>query len=409
MVGERTTEGWRLRLVPQGAGRFATAAFLAFWLCGWAAGEAFALWFLVKGAIALLTGTPVDHGRPMPLGVLLFMALFLIVWLTLWTIGGIAAIATMFGLVWGEDRIEVASGQLTATWIRGPFRGRRPFQRDALRRIALTGRDDHMVLVTDKDRVDLSALGTRAQRLEALAELRAELGITETPSAAATLPRGWEEIITPEGERAVVLDVATRHAQARVASIVTLAFAAATLAAARDLVHDPAMLGLAIVLLTLTTALAIGTLWLARGRWEWRIGNGLLTLRKRYGGNVRDAFEARRLMLDFSTDSDSDRWYEVLALRDPESPPAPTRIPLRPARPKNSRLVARAMNDADGMRDLAAWLANEAGVPLDDLTTPEAQAAQLAQVQALLDQSKFGRWLNLKVVKPLSDRQQGRG
>jgi len=409
MVGEQTTDGWRLRLKPRGPGRFVTAAFMAFWLCGWAAGEVFALWFLVRGVIALLTGTPLDHGRPMAVGAALLAGIFLLVWLTIWTIGGVAAFWSLLSLIWAEDRLEVSSGQLTATWGRGPFRLRRTFQRDAIRRIALAGSDHHITLVTDRQRIDLSSLGTRAERVTAIAELRGELGIKEGAPAAATLPKGYEEIITPEGERALVLDVRTRRIQARVAGVAAFVLAAVALAVGRDSLHNLELLGPAIALLVVSIGLAIGTVWLARGRWEWRIGNGQLTLRKRYGGDVRDVFEARRLMIDFSSDSDGDRWYEVIALADAGPPLPPTRIRLRPGRPKNSRLIARAMNDSDGMRDLATWLAHEAGIPLDDLTTPEARDAQLAQLQALLDQTKFGRWLGAKVVKPLSERKRGQG
>ena len=52
----------------------------------------------------------------------------------------------------------------------------------------------------------------------------------------------------------------------------------------------------------------------ARGRTEWRVASERLTLRRRYGSNVKDVLEARRLLLDSSTDSDGDIWYELFAL-----------------------------------------------------------------------------------------------
>ena len=55
-------EGLEFRLRPGGPGRWFKAAFLGVWLCGWAAGEAFALWALVIGARALLTGEPPKPG-----------------------------------------------------------------------------------------------------------------------------------------------------------------------------------------------------------------------------------------------------------------------------------------------------------------------------------------------------------
>jgi hypothetical protein len=66
MIGERTSEGWQARMRPQGIGRFFPAAFLSFWLCGWAAGESFALWMLFQGVRALLTGEPIGHEARCP-------------------------------------------------------------------------------------------------------------------------------------------------------------------------------------------------------------------------------------------------------------------------------------------------------------------------------------------------------
>src|SRR5262245_1771644 len=86
--GTRTGDGLEFLLRPRGAGRYPGAAFLIVWLCGWALGEAFVLWILVKGAIALVTGAPPDPGRdPLVLGPALAVAAFLFVWLFFWTIG----------------------------------------------------------------------------------------------------------------------------------------------------------------------------------------------------------------------------------------------------------------------------------------------------------------------------------
>src|SRR5262245_49420144 len=141
MVGERTTEGWEIRLAPKGFGRFVPAAFLGVWLCFWAIGESFVFWFLFKGARALLTGTPPDPGRaPIEPGPALLMGAFLLVWLTLWTVGGLAAIGEFLRLLWSEDRLIAHAAGLTIVRSRGPFRWRREVARERIRDVRLLHR-----------------------------------------------------------------------------------------------------------------------------------------------------------------------------------------------------------------------------------------------------------------------------
>src|SRR5688572_29573937 len=121
MIGEQTLDGWELRLLPRGPGRFVGAVFLIVWLSGWAVGEAFALWILVKGVIALVTGQPPDPGRDtLEVGVAGMAGAFLLLWLFLWTLGGIAAIGELLRSLWGEDRLLVSGGRLSLTRVRGP-------------------------------------------------------------------------------------------------------------------------------------------------------------------------------------------------------------------------------------------------------------------------------------------------
>ena len=265
MVGERTLEGWEARLRTRDPGRYVGAAFLTFWLCGWAVGEGLVLWLLIRGAIALLTGTPPGPGRaPLALGPALMVGVFLLVWLTLWTFGGIAAIGEWLRLLWGEDRLLVSSGRLTVTWTSGPLRRRRTFERDAIRRIALVPPRDHLELEYGRERVELTRLGTRAERAEVLAALRSELALADV-AITGGLPDRWEAIVTSDGERVVVPMMSTRRSQARTAAVVALGAAAVTFVLARDaVIRDPAMWAPAIMALAVTLALAAGTTWLAR-------------------------------------------------------------------------------------------------------------------------------------------------
>src|SRR5262249_37022271 len=109
MMLERTASGLEMELRATGIGRFLLAGFLSFWLTGWAAGEAFALWMLVGGARSLLPPGPPSGGHPQPLSVGRAVAagVFLLFWLTLWTFGGIAAGRELLRLLFGRDRFRV--------------------------------------------------------------------------------------------------------------------------------------------------------------------------------------------------------------------------------------------------------------------------------------------------------------
>ena len=411
MGAERTIDGWQLRLRPHGMGRYVSGAFLACWLCGWAVGETLVLGLLVKGGWALLTGTPPDPGRELlQWGPAVMVGLFLLVWLTLWTFGGFAAGSELLRLLWGEDRITVASGRLTVTWLRGPFRSSRAFDRDAIRRIAVVGTAGRLSLGAGRERVVLSGLGTRAERDEAVAALRIELGLSpEAAAATAAIPQGWEEVITPEGERVLVTDTATRRTQARVASVVTLLFAAVTLVLGRESVHHRELLVPAFLVCAFTIALTTGTVWLARGRWEWKLGGQRLTLRRRYGSRVRDVFEARRLVLDRTLDSDGDPWIELLAQGDAQAVLEPATSPKRLRPSANRRRIVRVMDDDGSVRELGAWLARGTGLALEDRTTPQARAIELIELRAALASSgRFGQWL-AKAIDRLAERKRSAG
>jgi hypothetical protein len=401
MIGERTHEGWQLRLRPPGFERAFGSAFMLVWLCGWALGEFFALWLLVRGAIALVTGAPPDPGRePLAPGPAIAAGVFLLAWLAIWTLGGIAAISELLRMMWGEDRLTIQGGRLIVEHIRGPFRSTREFTRDGIRRIVLLPRLDRLALETERESVELSTLGTRNQRVQAADEMIAELRLAPVdPAASAALPVGWEAVISHEGERVLVPNLETRARQARAASVVTLLAAAVALLVGREAVRDPSLWILTGLAVAASIALTAGTLWLARGRMEWRVGNGRLTLRRRYGEDASDVFEAGRLVLDVTSDSDGDEWFELAAVREPEGASPPAGTPMPRVSGKHRRSIARVMNDAAVPRQLGAWLAQSAGIPIEDRSTPEARAAEISELRKQLERSgRFGRlagrWLD---------------
>jgi len=384
--GTRTNEGLEFLLRPRGAGRYSSVVFLTVWLCGWAVGEAFALWTLVRGAIALMTGAPPGPGRdPLVLGPALAVATFLLVWLFFWTIGGYAAARHLLQLLWSSDRIVAGAATLRVLRQLGPFRSIDEFPRETLRRIYLTDGDHALTAETGKGPVAISSLGTPTERDAVARALRDELRVPEEPEAEGTapsLPEGWEEIVTPEGERALVKSLATRRRQATVALVVAAAVGSIALILVRQASRDPKVIGLAAMACVAAVGLGWGADRLRRGRVEWRIGTGTLTRRRRYGASVRDRFEGTRLELTRHSDSDSDYWYTLAAV----AADAPDDIPSTAWRTGRKNITS-VLRDPAIPRRLGLWLADRARLPFADKATKQALAVDTERALAELRES----------------------
>lgn len=361
-------------LRPRGAGRFVSAAFLAFWLCGWAAGEAFALW--VVGATAI----------PLP------AAVFLLFWLGLWTLGGYAAIKGLLRLVWSSDRIAAGPSGLNVVHRLGPFRSTVEIPRDTLRRIYVARGDKTLRAETDAGPIVLSSLGAPSEREQVAVELREALRVPEdcAASGAASLPAGWEEIVTPEGETALVSHLAVRRKLARVAlglTVLVTILALTVLVRARS---DAKLIGLAAMACTAAAGLAWGTARLQRCRTEWRIGSGMLIKRQRSGPRLSDRFVGSRLELTRTSDSDGDDWFALEALASESS--------------KRST-IERALRDPEVPQRLGTWLAQRTRIPFEDRSARDVHAPDRERALAQLRESgALGRtlagWIERRAAKP---------
>jgi len=411
MVGERTSEGWQARMRPRGIFRFFPAAFLAFWLCGWAVGEVMATWFLVAGAKSLLTGQPMGHTPMPPVPVMLAMGAFVIFWLTLWTYGGITALAELLRRVWSEDRIVAGSGGITLHTSRGPFRKTVQIPRDEIRAIVPSARGAALAVETQRATIVLTRNGSTAEREEIATTLRSELGLKDQPASASTtwtpgmaaveasgLPPGWEDTISPEGERILIRNPRTRAAAARVVGLFALGMAALDVFVVRKaLTEGIALLAPAVVVTIFALGLACATFWLAVARGEWKIGSGRVILRQRFRGAARDVFEADRLELTYSSDSDGDERFALMALMGAG---ATINGSAFWTDPKCRRLVESSLKDATGPRRLGAWLAQAAGIPFDDRTGAAARQLDLEVLTKHLEASgPLGRFAAKLVIK----------
>jgi hypothetical protein len=423
-------------LKAYGPMRFFAAGFLLFWLCGWLAGECFALWFLGNGLVAIISGTPFLSGKsPVQVGPAIAVGAFLLLWLALWTVGGIAAISEFLRLVAGEDRLSAEGGSLTVMHRRGPFVRRREFPRDTLQRLYLTATRCALAVDSSGATIELSRLGSLEERSSAAKTLRSELGLSDvdsSPNLGSALPKGWEEIITPEGERAVVPSQATRRVQARVAAVFALLLGALAVTVVQKSFLNPGLIVAVIQLVLGAVGLGCAAAWLGRGRMEWRIGSGRVTLRRRFGSKVKDVFEAKRFELAIDKDSDGDTRFSLIAVSDPAPgapgtaahPPstAPATITLSTSSGtasaslatwtsvlKNRRRITSVGNNPSTPRQLGAYLARAAGIPFEDRTTPEARQAELQLIKEQLEKAgPVGRFAMQFLIKAQErTRKQG--
>jgi hypothetical protein len=232
--------------------------------------------------------------------------------------------------------------------------------------------------------------------------------VDATPGPEA-LPPEWKEVGTPEGATVVTRDPAVRRKQARVLWILAILGAAVGFTVLFTGRKDPGALAFGLLTAAVDALFVFGAVRLALGRKEWRVERGRLTLQTRFGDRVRERLEARALELSMRTDSDSDEWFTLRALAEPSLGSGATRDlaelspKLGPAlglreKPREGKTILSTMNDASGPRALGRWLAARTGLPIEDRSTPEAQAADLAELRRRLAESgKLGalasRWI----------------
>ena len=354
-------------LNPRGSGRYFGAAFLGFWLCFWLAGEGFALWILGNLVVALMSGGP-GFFRLSQVGAVLIGGMAFL-WFAIWTMGGIAAMTEFFRLVCGEDRMSSEGGGLSLTQSRGPFRSRHYYPRDTIQRFLITARGV-LALETKQGQIELSRLGTREEREAAAKSLESELVIRSQDPASlpAQLPVAWEEIITPEGERAVVPAPGPRRVKARVCGVIALATIAGLLALVQHLTPGSSLIAAAIQLGLAAAFFGSAAVWLGMGRIEYRPGNGVVTKRRRFGSGVKDVFEARGFEVLLTSDgNDNGESYALDALSG-----------------KKRKRIFTVSRDPVPARQLGLYLARAGKVPLLDRTSPEVRAAEIAQMKEQL-------------------------
>ena len=389
---------------PHGYGRFPAALFLSLWLCGWTVGEAFALFVLGQGIWALLTGRPViGSDESVRMAPALGVGAFLLVWLTIWTVGGVMAVQELFRLVWAEDRLALDWDALRRVRRRGPFTSTRALARREIRRVFVQPTNTTLMVQVKSNLMELTDLGTPAERTEAARQLCATMDLPDegTSAGPAALPEDWQEATGARGERLLVPNPQTRRKQAVAVAIITAVVWSGLVLLARESLGEPNLWVVTLLLTVLAAWLARQTSWMFRGRKEWRIGPGILVHQRRFADEVTELCRARALELTESRDSDNDAWYHLNAID--LSPSSLTRVDKAPAKIR----IAHSIHDPTEPRCLGRWLSQQAAIPFHDRVPTEAdeQAEVTRLKEQLAGSGKFGRF----VVRLLDRTKHDRG
>ncbi len=391
MFQESTAHGMEVRLKPKGTGRFAGAAFLGVWLCGWAVGEVVALGALAQMVYTLITGNtgPIEISGG---GVL--AALFLLVWLIGWTFGGILAMRQFFQSVWAEDRLIAAGYGLIIRRQLGPFRSKREIARTELKSIRYVVGTGKLVADTDSGPVELSALGTADEKERAAATLSEYLGLSVEPDTdgPVDLPAGWETVVTSLGDKVLIKDPGRRRRSATAVLVLALLAAGVTTLLIVDSMDNASLIAVAAVAGLVAAALCYGSYALYRKRDEWVFGSGTFQLRKRHGTRVRDVFRAKAIELTVSSDNDGDRWYKLEAVRSTET---------------DRRKIHQVMRDPSEVQQLGRWIEQRTRLDFTDRTLEDKTRTFEDLKRQLENQGRLGRWVAKLIERTQARRARG--
>jgi hypothetical protein len=357
LSSERTSEGWVLSVRPSGIGRYFAAAFLTVWLCGWAVGEVLVVWVLGAGAWALIAGHPLPGKVPPGLWPMLGVGAFLLTWVSFWTLGGIAAINEWLRLVSSEERLTVTGDRILIARRRGPWTFRSAIPRADVTRVRVSIPHRKLTLDTRRKSIEFAALPGPGETAAAVQDLARELNLDpHTAESGDALPEGWEESISPEGDRIVTSHAAfRRRAAAYAAGLAGVAWVVALLTA-WSAMQGTSSVGGAIAAVVFAAGFAGLAFWLHREQTEIVIGSGRLVWRRRSGRALSERFVAERLEFTTRTDSDGDVWFRLCGVSAGGGD-------ARDRRRSRERTVLQTINDPLPPTALGAWLAKHAGVP----------------------------------------------
>jgi hypothetical protein len=386
----RTFQGLEVVLKATGYGRFGGAAFLLVWLAFWVVGEVLVGGLLIWGSWCLLTGQPPGEGRaPLETAPALGVGVFMLFWFAFWTLGGVLAGRELLRLLAGRDRLVLRPDALMVERGFGVFRSGQEIPREQVRRFQRRAHGNILFADTIRGGIELTRYGTAAEFEELAAVLNADWKLSPDAPSGGVLPTGWSETPAPEGDAILIKDPAVRRKQAAVAWFVFLVLVGVGGYILHASLTQFSLLALGAMVAAGAGFAGWGAYQLTYCRDEWLLGDGCLRLQRRIRGRAEVRFEAVALRLREEKDSDGDPWYKLVAVSAAASPA----LSLREAR-RHERVIMSAAGDPCDVRNLGRWLAERCRLVLEDGTTAEAKAQEMAQLRAQLAASgRFGRWV----------------
>jgi hypothetical protein len=354
-----------ISLRPIGWGRYIEVVFLGVWLAGWLAGEVVVLIVfggMVAGMIAAAFGITLSFAsRLAPDGSAPFFVLFMIFWLTMWTIGGIAAGTQFLRALAGRDSISVSPAGLELEWRAGPFRRRRTLAHGTIRRVRLGLKGEPVIADTATGRIDITTLGTPVERRALHDWLHNQLVLPDEAEArrldAEVPPPGWEVEVEGMETRLFWPTRRNRRIQAvilwGIAALMFMGCLPAFLPLQPEGMLEPTRPGVTRVYIgagILSLLFAVWATWTMWGRSEWVAIPGRLTWRRRFASwqSVGRTFENATLDLRHTIDSDGDDRFE-LRVRGETT---------------HRKITSSLYDEADEVR-LAEWLSARTRFPID--------------------------------------------
>jgi hypothetical protein len=361
-------------LKPIGWGRVFEIPFLALWLSFWVVGEGVAVTLLgaiLGDLIARALGVTLSFSsRLAPDGSAPFFLLFLLFWLTMWTLGGIAAGTHFLRALAGRDVISVSPDGLEIEWRAGPFRRRRTIKRGDIRRVRLNLQGNTVVVDFAGGTADITNYGTREDRAAILDSLKKQLVLPDEAQAkrldAETVPPEWDVEVQGMETRIFTPTRRTRRIVAAILwGLAAMVVITGLLSASRvtpDLLEiEPVRRGKGINFISGATTggqiaaagaaalFGLWATWVTWGRSEWVVGHGRMTWRRKFGSwrNER-SFDDAKLEIERTYDSDGD-----------------ARFTLRVRSATAHRQISSAINESADLLRLAQWLSARTRFPID--------------------------------------------